>query len=278
MSSVQKVADNRSIGEILKGRRQELKLSVTDIASQMRLDPRIVDALETGNYQILPAPLYVRGYLRGYAKILKLDPDPLVALYDGQVQAEPPEIVPEVKHRTQTSSRDKPVKAFTYLVSLTLVILLLAWWQSNFVVRSRVTPMPGADSAVADTPPPPQLAYPITIVKHPDSPFYRAPVVETATAGGDPAATGREISGGVEGPDHVLLRLNADSWVEVTDSSGARLFMNLARAGNVLSLTGTAPFSVLLGFAHGVNVEFNGKPFDPAPYSRSGIARFTLSN
>ena len=52
--------------------------------------------------------------------------------------------------------------------------------------------------------------------------------------------------------------------------------VSLARAGDTFDLHGTAPFSVLLGFAQGVNIQLNGKPFDPAPYSRSGVARFTL--
>ena len=60
------------------------------------------------------------------------------------------------------------------------------------------------------------------------------------------------------------------------DVNGDKVYMGLGRAGDTLDLHGTAPFSVLLGFAQGVKVEFNGKPFDLASYSRSGVAHFTL--
>jgi hypothetical protein len=62
----------------------------------------------------------------------------------------------------------------------------------------------------------------------------------------------------------------------VTDAYNQRVFFRLGRAGDTLILHGTAPFSVLLGFAHGVQMEFNGQPFDLASHSRSGVAHFTL--
>ena len=281
-------AGNRSIGFTLKGRRQELKLSVQDIATQMRLDPRIVEALESDNYEGLPAPLYVRGYIRGYSKILKLDSNALVELYDSDAPSAPPEIIPEVKHPTQTSSSDKPVKAFTYLVTFTLVILVIAWWQSSFVVKTVLSPTaPAPEKAAGKAPLSPRLSGPTTEAPHADDTFFSAPTGEPsaeyanatqAQLAATPGAEPGPITGGVPGPDRVVFRMSADSWVEVFDAGGERLFMNLARAGEVLSLTGTAPFSVLLGYTQGVSVEFNGHAFDPAPYSHSGIARFTLNN
>ncbi|MBI2993927.1 MAG: helix-turn-helix domain-containing protein [Gammaproteobacteria bacterium] len=282
---------NRSLGALLKGRRQELKLAVQDIASQMRLDPRIIEALESECYDGLPAPLYVRGYIRGYAKILKLNANALVELYDSDAPSEPPEIIPEVKHPSQTSSSDKPVKVFTYLVTFTLVILLIAWWQSSFVVKT-VTPRtesaePPLNNVTGAARQPTEPQYTVAPAQDPQGGAYTAPAEEPPGENEASAALQLEaavgaaagsIVGAVPGPDRIVFRLNADSWVEVFDARGERLFMSLARAGEVLSLSGTAPFSVLLGYAQGVAVEFNGRPFDPAPYSRSGIARFTLSN
>ena len=280
---------DRALGARLRGRREELKLNIQDIAAQMRLEPRIIEALESESFEGLPAPLYVRGYIRGYAKILKLDANALVELYDSDAPGEPPEIIPEVKHPTQTSSSDKPVKAFTYLVTFTLVILLIAWWQSSFVVKTVSLPAavtePETDEVPEATPPP--ETYLVGPAQIPQRSAYTAPAEEPLIEGEEMAALQLEAAVGTAagpivraapGPDSVVFHMNADSWVEVFDARGERLFMSLARSGEVLSLTGTAPFSVLLGYAQGVAVEFNGRPFDPAPYSRSGIARFTLSN
>lgn len=285
MSQAQGRTSPQSVGEILKQRREENSLSISQVAERMRLDPHVIDALEQNDYSSLPAALYVRGYLRGYARLLNIDPEAIIARFNDDSPSEPPEIIPEVRHPTQTSSSDKPVKAITYLVTFTMVILIIAWWQSNFVVR-RADPVVDAGEIREAKPPPPGLPYSFAIIKHPDSPFYRAPDEDLESAGTEatdigrseaaPAPEGEIIERGSAGPDRVLIRLSADSWIEIFDAAGEKVYVSLARSGDVLSLSGTAPFSVLLGFAQGVSIELNGRPFDPAPYSRSGIARFTL--
>ena len=68
-----------------------------------------------------------------------MDADRIIAKYNNKAP-QPPELIPDVKHPTQVSSSDKPVKAVTYLVTFMLVLLVLAWVQSNFVVREPVAP------------------------------------------------------------------------------------------------------------------------------------------
>jgi len=274
----------RTVGATLKQHREARKLAVRDVAAQMRLDPRVIESLETDNFDALPAALYIRGYLRGYAKILNLEPEALVAAFDGTTPTQPPEITRELKHPVQRTSNDRPVKAVTYLVTLTLVLLVAAWWQSSFVVPERE---PAAEPEPAP-PPPPGLSYPITIVRHPDGPFFRAPIGEpepetaaiaTAAAAPDPAADSAPagiITDVAGGPDRVRVRFSEDSWIEVFDAAGNELHMGLARAGEIVDVGGQAPFSVLLGYAPGATLEFNGRPFDPSRYSRSGVARFQL--
>ena len=76
--------------------------------------------------------------------------------------------------------------------------------------------------------------------------------------------------------DTIYFKLNRDSWIEVYDSGHNILCKRLVKGGEELTLTGIGPFSVLLGYAPGVEVIFNGEPFDQGPYTNSGIARFKL--
>ena len=102
------------------------------------------------------------------------------------------------------------------------------------------------------------------------------PVVETAPAAmpnTDPAQITDHLT---RGDDKLRFILTRDSWIEVHDANKISLYQGLARAGNEIRLSGKAPFSVLLGYAQGVEVRFNNEPFDPAPYANAGIARFTL--
>ncbi len=279
-----------SAGEQLKHLREQKNLSVQDIASRLNLEVRIIEAIENNNFEILSAATYARGYLRSYAKILEADPDAIIASYNNSAPA-PPEIIPEIKHPTQTSSSDKPVKAFTYLISLTLVILLVAWWQSNFIVDNM--DFIAQNEAESEAEAAYGLSYPITVIEHPSSPFFHA--VEATTE--EDAATEQaeadnqqdavadldhEVQSPLlvttenEGPDTLILRLTADSWIEIFDAMGNKVYVNIARQGQELSLKGTAPFNMLLGFAEGVSVEFNGEPFDTRPFTRGSIARFSL--
>jgi cytoskeleton protein RodZ len=69
-----------SPGAQLAAQRQILGWSVEQVAEQLKLAPRQVLAIETDNYGALPGMATVRGFIRAYAKIVKLDATPLVAL------------------------------------------------------------------------------------------------------------------------------------------------------------------------------------------------------
>jgi cytoskeleton protein RodZ len=365
-----------SIGKTLKAIREGKNISLNDIASKMRLDVRFIAAIEEDQFDSLPDPIYVRGYIRSYSKLVGADADVLVRSYEEQGGNFEPEIIPEIRHSSQTSSSDKPVKAFTYLIAFALVVLLIAWWQSNFVINApTVSPetisqirqeqavepvieapayaLPeyrpsytsdnlqeipvvptGTQVSAAGVPvetatiEPPLESTTATIVVDPltgalppapgtttgqvDTPLTGAPlaVTPTATPGAiDPAAaqaipttpttvataTDTSMMTGMTplpapgvtstsqtpvyqttGPDLIVLKLTADSWIEIIDAKNTKVFFDLGRPGDVFNVRGTAPFDVLLGFAQAVSVEFNGKPFNAAPYSRAGVARFTL--
>jgi len=66
-------------GQVLAAQREALGWSVEQVADQLKLAVRQVVALEAGDYDSLPSPAVTRGFVRAYAKLVKLDPVPLVA-------------------------------------------------------------------------------------------------------------------------------------------------------------------------------------------------------
>lgn len=280
-----------SAGEQLKHLREQKNLSVKDVATRLNLETRIIDAIEENNFEVLPAATYARGYLRSYAKVLDADPESIIASYN-PAAADPPEIIPEVKHTTQTSSSDKPVQAFTYLITLTLVILLIAWLQSNNVLDKMSV---NSESDSEGSLPQSNLSYEIPVIEHPSLPVYRNPdaMLETSQEsseilgvldmGIDDTSIDAETETGSnivtsdnQGPDALILKIISDSWVEIFDSRGNKVFVNLAEKDQVLNLRGHAPFTLVLGFAEGVLVEFKGETIDTAPFTKGSIARFKL--
>ena len=272
MSDPQTANTRGSLGHTLKSLRETQNLTLADIASRLHLDPRVIAAIEVDDHQALPPALYVRGYLRGYARILGTDPEHLVELYNDAAPSAPPDIQPEISRPAQIRSDDAPVRAATVTVVVGLAILLTVWWRTTYPPAPAPSPALVAPPVAAElkpVAPQSQLPYSYNVVTHPTSAYYRAPDAEEAGAA-------ETASAGTGGPDQVVFRVTTDSWLEVTDRSGERIYMNFIHGGESLALTGQAPFAVLLGYAIGAAVEFNGQPFDPAPFTRAGVARFSL--
>ena len=80
-------------GRRLSDTRQAANLSLGEVASRLHLDLDTIRALEADDYDRLPAPTFVRGYLRGYARLLDLPPGPILEAFD-QRGLTPPELVP----------------------------------------------------------------------------------------------------------------------------------------------------------------------------------------
>jgi cytoskeleton protein RodZ len=76
----------------------------------------------------------------------------------------------------------------------------------------------------------------------------------------------------------LTLRFSSDSWAEVYDASGQRLFYDVGTASSAHTVRGPAPLRVVLGNASGVAVEYNGRPaLIPASNQPDGSARFVIN-
>ncbi len=63
-----------ALGELLREERKKRSLSVEDVASHLKMSPRLIRDIEAGNESALP-PVYVRGFIKSYAKFLNIDTD-----------------------------------------------------------------------------------------------------------------------------------------------------------------------------------------------------------
>ncbi|MCB5162806.1 RodZ domain-containing protein [Marinomonas algarum] len=77
--------------------------------------------------------------------------------------------------------------------------------------------------------------------------------------------------------DDIMVTFSDDCWTEVRDGSGRILFSGVKTAGDDLTLTGKAPYRVVLGYADGVtSFKYKGEEFDFSSFTRKGLARFEL--
>ena len=68
-----------STGDTLRRAREAQGLSVAEVANSLKLNPRQIEALESGRFDQLPGYAFTRGFLRNYARLLKVDAAPLLA-------------------------------------------------------------------------------------------------------------------------------------------------------------------------------------------------------
>ena len=118
-------------GDRLQAARIEQGLSVEDIANKMHLSLGILKSIEENNFDDITAPIFVKGYLRAYARIVSLNEEEMIQHYVEFYSDEDPPITSTSSTSPEISSADARVKWTTYIVILILCGLLGAWWWSN---------------------------------------------------------------------------------------------------------------------------------------------------
>jgi cytoskeleton protein RodZ len=274
--------ETRSIGQRLRAGRERAGLSVAASAEKLHLDPKVIEALEADRFAELGASVYVRGHLRRYADFVGEAGAELVASYlDKSASRPPPPDLTQVPHPER---RSDPRRLKTPLLGLSAaaVLALAIWW---VLAGSRPgAEKPGGVGQSGDASTAPPVAAPVA-APAPVGPSasgtpaatsaVAAPVVAPATA--DPAQVRKEEAVPARSM-RLSLELANDSWVEVYDSRGERLFYDVASAGSVQSVEGRPPLRVVLGNSLGVAVEVDGQRREiPSNAADGEGARFVVN-
>lgn len=77
-----KKVESLTLGEKIKKLRSQYRMSLADVSKSTKIQVKYLEYLENGEYQKLPAEVYVRGFLKGYARHLGLEEDVFLKLYD----------------------------------------------------------------------------------------------------------------------------------------------------------------------------------------------------
>lgn len=134
----------QTLGENLRHERERQQLSLHDVADQLRLRPKQIEALENGDYDSLPGHTFVSGFLRSYANLLRLDAVAIVELYRSESQAG--RQTTELAFPEPTPEGRVPGGGLI-LVALGLVAALFAGWyfylEENRLELEQVANLPG---------------------------------------------------------------------------------------------------------------------------------------
>lgn len=264
-------------GARLSEARQVQNLTTVDIARRLKLSVWQIEALESGQYHRLPGPIFVRGFIRNYARLLKLDPEELLqAAADSLPQSAP---------RSETPpSRDIPFPTATtrrwprYAIAAAVVVGLLAFYEFFWDEPETVATPPPVVAARAPAPAQSspkrtgdaQAGQP-AVAAQPSPRVSREPPAEVLA--GVPPQPERTAN---PGEREVRLVFDEESWVEIRDRNDKVIFYQLNASGTARRVSGLPPLSVVVGNAHGVRMTYAGQPIDLARHTKIDVARLTL--
>lgn len=121
-----KKVESLTLGEKLTKFRSEARLTIADTAKATKIQAKYIEALEKGQYEKLPADVYVRGYLRSYARYLNIDESMLVRLYDQErnITSNIRPVVPKRNVFATTNNRTYTLSPRTLVLGLIGIIVL----------------------------------------------------------------------------------------------------------------------------------------------------------
>jgi cytoskeleton protein RodZ len=259
-------------GELLRAGRDSRGMSVQEVADELHLDVKLVQAIETNNFQLFGPPVYARGHLRKYASLLGLSPDAVIAQY--QVLTDVPVVPTPVPVTATVQPRQFSLRIPAFIVAGVLAAALMLWIAGWLPDRfgDEAQPQQQDSTAVArdPAPQPPSAEVERGATAVPPATSGPLPDVEATSPGAVPANV--PVA-------RVSLQIEFDDacWVEIYAADGQRLLYDIGQPGHVRNIAGAAPLRVTLGLASAVRINANGRPLLIPRRPGRDAARFTVA-
>lgn len=290
-----------SAGTMLARARAAQGISIEDVARHLKFAPRQIEALEADRHEALPGAAAVRGMVRSYARLLRIDAAPLLETLADRLA------VPDADRLAARYGEPVPFSdgarrsTFVYVALsvavLAVAALVLFEWRQDPPQAAQMRFVPAA-KAPLDTPQTPgSTAAPLAPARSP----AETPRTELASAGSTlapaqaaapvtaarlvseaarespkPATADTAPSAAPGGSHRIALRFERDSWVEVRDGAGRVLMSKVNAAQSEAVLSGEPPFSLVIGNAQYVRLTYDAKAIDLEPHIKVAVARLTL--
>lgn len=283
-----------SAGQMLKQARLDAGLHIAALAVSLRVPVKRIEALESGQMDLLPDTVFVRALTSSICQALKIDAQPIL---DKLPKAALPRLnrddiainTPiEVNHTNHSSISSWIFAIFTSPLLMGVLFLCAAalglylWPRPSAVISSpiAVSTQASIDSGVSQ-------AKEIQVTN--DS--VQLPNLNTNTGVSESVnavVSGREaaspkvedvVNASLVTENIITFKASGETWVEVKSASGSSLFKKLLNVGETAgasSSLGAMPLTVIVGRADVTQVEVRGKPIDLVSIAKSNVARFEV--
>jgi cytoskeleton protein RodZ len=258
--------------------REARGLSIEDVAAQLRCQPELVEALESGEATHL-APVYRKGFLKRYLALLDVDEESEVRLL-AQLDVAPAPVKTVFETQPRVQSHDRWLRVASYLLA-SLLVGTLAWQIAHEAARmARVEVNEERASTTESVRVPEAADRPVNASMGGLESLHAPAGSRTADAGArawEALNATRRAQAALAGGEHLIeLEASADSWVEIR-SGEEQLEQDLIRGGERRAYRGTGPFHISLGRASAVRLTLNGEEIALEPFTQEDVARLLLN-
>lgn len=302
-----------SPGQTLREAREARRMSVAEVAQELKISRQAVERLEQGQYDSLPGDTFARGYIRSYARLMGMDPARLALAFDRERGIEVRERSVSSIARVEPPSRSgrRLMWWSSVLIIVALVLSALWWYEAS---QPTFGPLPGLEEldseALLDDVEVDAITLPESIAEQTDGvpadlmPVEPAPAEVEAESGAAPTnadettpAQEAATQSAEDTPDAdaaaadaaptepaapassagLVLSVAADCWVQVSAADGRVLHSALMRAGQTLELPPSGALDLVIGDRSAVTaIRFQGNSVTLPPQGRSGVVRMRL--
>jgi len=298
---IESAEKTQSVGQVLKTARLAQVMSIQDVARQLRLSERQVAAIEEDDHSKFPNQTFLRGFIRNYSKLVREDTEEFSQLLQ---QTFPPISTQAISYPVDGTPFTPDYKQSKGNIIMILVAVLVALLLIYEVYRS------GGDNLQIDTnvenatvndattqseieveqaPGDDQIQLP-SVINSNGSDFNSLNDKEVANdqSINDKIEKEQQVNTALEGEHNPVKKegeqalrflFNEDSWVEVKDAGGKRIFSQVGPGNTERTIYGRPPFSLTIGNAANVKLIYNNKSVNLLPYTskHGGVARLSLN-
>ena len=248
----------QELGALLKTKRTEKNIAIGEVAERLKFSAKQIESLESGDYKGLPEPIFVKGFIKTYARFLGLDADQITALLN---EAFPSQVTAVTSAPTTESQNglnfqdQKKNKSFPkwlpLLVVAAAVVGAVYLWQSKSSEQTRQQEKSTLE--VGDVAQPQLATDNVQVVPMNAS---AASASTPANASAPMAASAAVANGGIQ------IKVRYRSNLIVTDADGTPLHSGIVASNSSHEFKGKAPYQVRIGYATGSEISFNGQAVD----------------
>ncbi|ATC88413.1 DUF4115 domain-containing protein [Pseudoalteromonas sp. NZS127_1] len=281
--NTQTQSEQPTVGQILKNHREQANVSIATIAAPLKLSELQIKRLENDEFTLLGPITFVKGYIKNYCRELKVDSAPILAMMPAPPEPAKPANMQSFSRRTEKEANDSRLMFFSYLILAIVIGSSALWfWQNATPIEEQTSNINVANSKMSER----QAAQPSISEQQQQAEIDDESLLESQSTSSE-TSTSPEIvketapiasnsASQDDASSTIVMNFNGESWVEIYDGEGEKIAFGVKKAGYIMTVSGTPPFSVVLGKHDAVDITLNGEPVDVSAFPQNRLAKFTL--